>query len=776
MASPNSYQYPSSSAYQPQQATFDTREDFPGPRAGHTLTAISHRLFLFGGSSTVASNGADISFQGITNSVHCFSIFTRKWTRIHPEGIPPSPRAYHAAVACDDMVVIQGGIGPAGLCSGELIVLKTTNDQFRWQIVEIGGEAPGPRYGHVMAIADSTLLIYGGTNGNRILSDTWAFHAAKKPNFWEKLTPFGYRPKGIMYASASTRRQDRYFTLCGGRDCYGESLGDAYGLQKLNNGFWMWTRFPGVAHSRRYQHTAVFVGSRLHIIGGVHNGTRLIDGEAAIAVLDTETGEWLDRNGPVTSNLSSNGQYRYQLMRRCSHAAVAVGNRIFMHGGIREGVMLEDFLVAEISQPSSFETANASSRRRSSSQSSLDGSAEAHLNLPSLETAFYATAAEGFDPNVASSSERVGNQGGLVRQPRLDRAVQDLVKEVILTLLKPKEWEPPATREFFLSYAQVAGLCSVAKGIIEQEPTLLQLNAPIKIFGDLHGQFRDLMRLFSEYGSPSIKGDIAYIDYLFLGDYVDRGTHSLETIMLLIALKIEYPGNIHLIRGNHEAEVTNQNYGFKQECIQRMGEHNGSQAWSTINDLFDYLPLAALINKKILCMHGGIGSSVFTVEQIANIKRPVKPDDYHVPVVVKDLLWSDPTANDSVLGVGGNPRGDCIVSFGPDVVKAFCERNNLDMIIRAHECVLDGFERFAQGQLITVFSATNYCGVAQNAGAILVIGRDLLIVAKMIHPLPPPISPSESSPENAWMPLDSERPPTPVRGRPKPDVESGSTS
>lgn len=76
--------------------------------------------------------------------------------------------------------------------------------------------------------------------------------------------------------------------------------------------------------------------------------------------------------------------------------------------------------------------------------------------------------------------------------------------------------------------------------------------APVKIFGDLHGQFGDLMRLFEEYGTPSTSGDITYIDYLFLGDYVDRGAHSLETICLLLALKIEHPSYVHLIRGNHE--------------------------------------------------------------------------------------------------------------------------------------------------------------------------------------------------------------------------------
>ncbi|CAN1831936.1 Serine/threonine-protein phosphatase BSL3 [Linum perenne] len=121
------------------------------------------------------------------------------------------------------------------------------------------------------------------------------------------------------------------------------------------------------------------------------------------------------------------------------------------------------------------------------------------------------------------------------------------------------------------------------------------------------------MRLFDEYGAPSTA------DYLFLGDYVDRGQHSLETIALLLALKVEYPNNVHLIRGNHEAADINALFGFRIEC----GERDGIWVWHRINRLFNWLPLAALIEKKIICMHGGIGRSINHVEQIETIQRPI---------------------------------------------------------------------------------------------------------------------------------------------------------
>ncbi|KAM7522629.1 hypothetical protein LguiA_012531 [Lonicera macranthoides] len=235
----------------------------------------------------------------------------------------------------------------------------------------------------------------------------------------------------------------------------------------------------------------------------------------------------------------------------------------------------------------------------------------------------------------------------------LDRqmSINSVPKKVIAHLLKPRGWKPPVCRQFFLDCNEIADLCDSAERIFSSEPSVIQLKAPIKIFGDLHGQFGDLMRLFDEY-----------IDYLFLGDYVDRGQHSLETITLLLALKVEYPHNVHLIRGNHEAADINALFGFRIECIERMGERDGIWAWHQINRLFNWLPLAALIEKKIICMHGGIGRSINHVQQIENLQRPITMEAGSI--VLMDLLWSDPTENDSVEGLQPNARGPGLVTFG----------------------------------------------------------------------------------------------------------------
>ncbi len=380
-----------------------------------------------------------------------------------------------------------------------------------------------------------------------------------------------------------------------------------------------------------------------------------------------------------------------------------------------------------------------------------------------------------------------GDSPLITRQTSHMPGTSTIHRHVIETLLKPKSWRPSAERRFFLTAEEISEMCEEVEKVFKDEATVLELNAPVKIFGDLHGQFKDLMRLFEEYGYPNVGGDITYIDYLFLGDYVDRGAHSLETICLLLALKIMYPRNIHLIRGNHEAADINALFGFRLECLERLGDPDGIWAWQRINTVFNWLPLAARIEGKIFCMHGGIGRSIETVRQISTLERPLTLEDGGL--VLMDLLWSDPTTNDSIEGVQPSPRGPGLVTFGPDRVKEFCKNNGLQMIIRAHECVMDGFERFAQGHLITLFSATNYCGTANNAGAILVMGRNLVLVPKLIHPLPPRADDDASSddldskPAEAWMQvshsflscahsslclqsINDERPPTPPRGRP----------
>ncbi|XP_074033128.1 serine/threonine-protein phosphatase alpha-2 isoform isoform X2 [Leptinotarsa decemlineata] len=269
-----------------------------------------------------------------------------------------------------------------------------------------------------------------------------------------------------------------------------------------------------------------------------------------------------------------------------------------------------------------------------------------------------------------------------------------------------------------LSESDVKALCFNAMRIFMNQPMLLELEAPIKVCGDIHGQFTDLLKLFSFGGFPPDS------NYLFLGDYVDRGKQSTEVLCLLLAYKIKYPENFFLLRGNHEASSICKIYGFYEECKRRYS----IKIFKLFTDVFNTLPVAAIIDDKIFCCHGGLSPDLLHIGQIRNIERPT---DVPAKGLLCDLLWSDPS---STMGWSENDRGVSF-SFGPDVVKKFLSKHDFDLLCRGHQVVEDGYEFFAQRRCITIFSAPNYCGTFDNAGALMSIDDNLLCSFQILSPL-----------------------------------------
>ncbi|PON98687.1 Serine/threonine protein phosphatase [Trema orientale] len=273
-------------------------------------------------------------------------------------------------------------------------------------------------------------------------------------------------------------------------------------------------------------------------------------------------------------------------------------------------------------------------------------------------------------------------------------------------------------RQVQLSETEIKQLCFVSRDIFLRQPNLLELEAPVKICGDIHGQYSDLLRLFEYGGFPPRS------NYLFLGDYVDRGKQSLETICLLLAYKIKYPENFFLLRGNHECASINRIYGFYDECKRRFNV----RLWKIFTDCFNCLPVAALIDEKILCMHGGLSPDLNSLNQIRIIQRPTDVPEHGL---LCDLLWSDPSKD--IHGWGTNERGVSF-TFGPDRVTEFLRKHDLDLICRAHQVVEDGYEFFANRKLVTIFSAPNYCGEFDNAGAMMSVDESLMCSFQILKP------------------------------------------
>jgi len=266
---------------------------------------------------------------------------------------------------------------------------------------------------------------------------------------------------------------------------------------------------------------------------------------------------------------------------------------------------------------------------------------------------------------------------------------------------------------------QIELLCHQTKAVFADQPMMLELDAPMTVAGDVHGQYYDLLRLF-EYGGPPEEAN-----YLFLGDYVDRGKNSIETITLMFAFKAKYPENFFMLRGNHECASVNRLYGFYDECKRRYKV----KLWKTFGDVFNFMPVCGLIDDRILCMHGGLSPELMSLEQIRYLPRPVDIPDSGL---LCDLLWSDPSPD--VFAWGENDRGVSF-TFGSDVVRNFLKKHDLDLIARAHQVVEDGYEFFAGRQLVTVFSAPNYCREFDNAGALMNIDENLLCSFKVLKPI-----------------------------------------
>ncbi|XJO73355.1 hypothetical protein BDV3_004352 [Batrachochytrium dendrobatidis] len=256
---------------------------------------------------------------------------------------------------------------------------------------------------------------------------------------------------------------------------------------------------------------------------------------------------------------------------------------------------------------------------------------------------------------------------------------------------------------------EVKELCNKAREILIEESNVQRVDAPVTICGDIHGQFYDLKELLK------VGGKCPDTNYLFMGDFVDRGFYSVETFLLLLALKVRYPDRITLIRGNHESRQITQVYGFYDECLRKYGSVN---VWRYCCEIFDYLSLSAIIDDKIFCVHGGLSPSINTLDQIRIIDR--KQEVPHDGAMC-DLLWSDP---DDIDGWGLSPRGAGYL-FGGDVVSSFIHANNLELIARAHQLVMEGFKLMFKDTIVTVWSAPNYCYRCGNVAAILELDEHL---------------------------------------------------
>lgn len=272
------------------------------------------------------------------------------------------------------------------------------------------------------------------------------------------------------------------------------------------------------------------------------------------------------------------------------------------------------------------------------------------------------------------------------------------------TVLDTDSWIERLLRCEILTEYEMRVMCRKVSEILIEEENVVELNAPITICGDIHGQFFDLTEKLFPLG-----GEIATSRYLFLGDFVDRGNHSVETIALLLCYKIRFPANITLIRGNHESRNTTLTYGFYDEILQKYGNVN---IWHIINDVFDLFPISAVVSEKIFAVHGGLSPDLPYIDSIRTLYRREE-----VPQIGPkcDLMWSDP---EEIDGWAVNPRGSGWI-FGESIVSEFCHLNEISIVVRSHQLAEEGYKIWFEDNFVTVWSAPNYCYRCGNKACIL---------------------------------------------------------
>jgi len=271
---------------------------------------------------------------------------------------------------------------------------------------------------------------------------------------------------------------------------------------------------------------------------------------------------------------------------------------------------------------------------------------------------------------------------------------------------------------FVLDQDDVKAIVLKARQIFKEQPMLLELNAPVHVLGDTHGDLPNLVQILEMGGNPKSN------NYLFLGDMADRGKFGLEVLVLLFAFKCKRPENFFLLRGNHESDAQTSRYGFKPECVRKQNR----ALYSLLISTFNHMPVAAIVADKIFCCHGGPSFNMESMVDIINIPRPIEIPDSGL---LADLLWNDPSHD--VDGWATDRRG-IGYAFGKTALREWMKKHKIELVLRAHQVVESGYEFFDSKRLCTLFSAPNYSNGYSNKAAIIKISPDLELSVKTINP------------------------------------------
>lgn len=393
---------------------------------------------------------------------------------------------------------------------------------------------------------------------------------------------------------------------------------------------------------------------------------------------------------------------------------------------------------------------NASGAGSSGATRASKASAGAGIAVGGAQAAAAQAAAAGGIGGIGSGSHGSSAYGSK-HVHELFNILRDFMNKCDLTSYGPKTIPAPNMWTNLITYDRknfsliVNKVLADMKSMFKSEDRMVSVGSPLYVFGDIHGNFHDLRYYERELwpnGPHKTK-----VSFVFLGDLVDRGHHSLEVVLYLFCCKLMSKKNTFvLIRGNHELRAIQQAFTFHRECIEKLGPSLGAQTWATINKCFDSMPVAALIDRHIFCCHGGIPISTSSINEVNNVPCPLADPENQSPLAW-ELMWNDPLTN-SVFGemaellrlqsgsraftalkgfLPNNKRGTAYY-FSEAAALRFMEQNGLTHVIRAHECLPTGYTLHCNQKLITVFSSSKYCGGNNDASCVLVEYDDVRVI------------------------------------------------
>ena len=740
----------------------------PQNRFGHTIVPITKtKVCLFGGSV------GDSHKLNYNNETFTYNILTKFWQKINiknPETIP-NGRAAHAACALGEgkMVIYGGSIVNGGLADDILNIFELNlenENEGQWSTIESKGTRPGQRYGHSLNYLKPYLILFGGNINPQLMNDIWVMNMNKKDNYtWiqiniDKEKPI---PTERLYHSSCICQNGKYINnliIFGGRNSQNKPLNDLWVLNLKSEEDnpneeieAILTELKPINKDNfipRINHSMIFYKEFLLIFGGKSINQNPI----AIEAFDME----------------KNQLYKFKKLTMNRHTSFIFDKDVYFFGGFNQKNPLPLGDMFKIPLDLIFEESelkkillNDKNKNNSDLNQNQNNDKEKVNYLLSNEVVigsdnkfFLSKKNEEQDDlnlfkklsitKLNDENKRIGHVP-IAENPLLSKKNQyniALVEKFLDALFRPLDWfDKKVTVElkekFKFQKDEIIYLTDEVIKIISKENSLIKIRSPCKIFGNIYGLYSDLMRYFESYGNPSDNiqnGDINVMQYIFLGDFCDRGNQSFEVILLLFALKIKYPNFIYLIRGHHEDININEFYGLGEECKQKLKEDikNEDSIFNKINQVFNYLPFGVLVDNNILCIHGGIGSSINLLDDISNISRPTKvfqnPENIQ-QLNVLDLLYSeyddeeeqDETNLYRVNTLRDKKNKGFIVKYGKKRLEQFIERNNINLIIASHKFVKEGFCTYCDDKLLNIFSCTNYMNKGNNIGAMIIIGK-----------------------------------------------------